>query len=414
MSPHTLFIWTITVMSSVGLFATDIYLPALPEMAEFFSCTQVEIQTSFTVFLLGLATCQLLAGFLSDRFGRKRIAMIGLSVFTLACILCALSNSLTEFLFLRLLQAMGGGVGSVVCRAIVASRFDRQETIRIFSTIFPVIGLSGAIAPFVGGFLTHYLGWQSTFYFMACFGILALVLVHFFLTDVLSEQKKPETAGNRKSIKEYFGIFVNFNFMSYVLVICSSFCALRAYTAQSPFVFDNQGYFAEEMGCFYISLSLAYLAGNLVAKRLVKKIIMEAVLTIGFAFFIVGGLSMIISTFYFSSSPFSIILPMTIITFANGFLFPTSSAAALSSVSSQFVGLASGVMGASQYVTAAFCIHWVGRFSEGKALLLSLFIASIILLGFANFLFLMFYRFSKRLRKPESSEVVSSERLSVE
>ena len=86
---YYLFLILVTLMSSVSIFATDTYLPALPDMALHFNCTQTEIQLSFTVFLLGLAGSQLIVGALSDRFGRKKIVISGFVLFTLSSILCA-------------------------------------------------------------------------------------------------------------------------------------------------------------------------------------------------------------------------------------------------------------------------------------------------------------------------------------
>jgi DHA1 family bicyclomycin/chloramphenicol resistance-like MFS transporter len=178
-----LFLVVITLMGSVGLLATDIYLPALPEMATYFNCNQVEIQASFTLFLLGLAICQLVYGSLADRFGRKRVTLLGLTLFMIATLLCASAETLGEFLAFRLLQAMGGGVGSVVNRAIIADRYDKLQAAKVFSTIFPIIGLSAAIGPWIGGYLTYFMGWRSVFYFMAGFGAVVWVLVFFFLKE---------------------------------------------------------------------------------------------------------------------------------------------------------------------------------------------------------------------------------------
>jgi DHA1 family bicyclomycin/chloramphenicol resistance-like MFS transporter len=380
------FLFVITAMGSVALFATDIYLPALPAMATYFNCTPPEIQASFTVFLLGLAICQLVYGFLADKFGRKKITLIGLALFTFASLLCAYTTTLSEFLICRLLQSVGGGVGSVMSRAIIADRFNRTEAVKVFSTTFPIIGLSGAIAPWIGGYLTAYFGWRSTFYFISAFGFVVWLSVLFFLKE--SKKEKGEKGRIKQSFGNLFGyadVLRNLNFLGYALVICSAFSVFRCYSVESPFVFDSQGYAAEEMGSFYIALSIAYVMGNLLAKRLVNKMRVEQVLDIGFFFFVLGGFSMVLSTSYFSETPYAIILPMAIITFGNGFLFPTGSAGAMSSVPSEFSGMASGLMGALQFICGAICINWVGQLCNGTALLMSFFISGIIMMGLCSY-----------------------------
>lgn len=380
---YSLFIIVIIMMGSVGLFASDIYLPALPEMAQYFNCSQGDILDSFTVFLVGLAACQFVTGLLSDYCGRKNIVILGLFTFVIASLFCAFSTSLREFIGFRFLQAIGGGVGSVVGRAIIADRYSKKEAVKIFSTTFPVIGMSAAVAPFIGGYLTHFFHWQSTFYFIAAFGVIALLLVVFFLKDAKSQHAGP------KSFTGYVDILRNASFLGYVAIICAGFCAFRSYSAASPFVFDNQGYIAKEMGHFYIVLSIAYIIGNLSAKKLVNHLSLERVLGIGFFFFVSGSVSMVISTMYFQNSPYAIILPMAVITLGNGFLFPTASAAALGSVPSAFSGMASGLMGALQFLLAAFCIDWLGDWCQGQALLMSIFIGIIVFMGFCIFLLIV-------------------------
>lgn len=389
---YYLFLSIMALMSAVGLFATDIYLPALPEMTLYFNCSQTEIQSSFTTFLLGLAVCQLVAGVLADRFGRKRVVLSGLVLFISASILCAYATNLTEFILCRLLQAMGGGVGSVVSRAIVANRFDRQGSAKAFSTIFPVVGLSSAIAPLIGGYLTYFFSWRSTFFFMAGFGVVVLLMVIFYLknadvkrTIALDEQKPTRIQG-------YLGIVRNVEFLGYALILCAAFSVFRSYTVESPFVFNNQGYGVNEIGYFYITLSLAYLMGNLTAKKLVNTRSVEKVLKVGLMIFALGGFSMIAASLMFGDNPYAIILPMAMITLGNGFLFPISSAGALTAVPGAFSGTASGLMGAIQFTMAAFCVHWVGDLCQGQALQMAVFIGTIILIGLLSYFLLIVYR----------------------
>jgi len=390
------FLCVIIAMSSVALVATDIYLPALPEMSLYFKCTQSDIQSSFTIFLLGLALCQLIYGFLADRIGRKKIALIGLSLFVMASLLCAHANTLMEFLLYRLLQSMGGGVGSVISRAMIADRFDRTESVRVFSTIFPIVSLSTAIAPFVGGYLTAYYDWRATFYCMAGFGGVVWLSIIVLLTECreatrarsvrLELNKMNYTASN---LFGYRAVICNLNFLGYALIICSVFSVFRCFYVEAPFVFSNQGYLPEEIGSLYIFLTMTYILGNLFARKSARTLGVDHALSTGFKFFIVGGLCMVGGTFIFSTSPYALVLPMAVIAFGNGLLFPSASAAAMSTVSVAVSGIGSGLVGALQFIVAAICIHWVGKVCQGHALLLSFFISSIILIGFCSYRWLV-------------------------
>lgn len=386
----TIFLVVIITMGSIGLLATDIYLPALPEMAAYFNCSQPEIQSSFTVFLLGLAVCQLVYGVLCDRFGRKRVTLFGVTLFIIASILCATVESIDHFMLARILQAIGGGVGSVVTRAIIADRYTRIEAVKVFSTTFPIIGLSAAIGPFIGGYLTYFFNWKATFYFVAIYGFITLLLVIFYLEE--NKVEKDLLAHRRsisKTLQGYFQVLRNPNFLGFAFIICAGFAAFRSYSVESPFVFEAEGFVAEEMGGFYFTLSLAYIVGNLLAKKLVNKISVERVLRVGFCFFVLGGLCMVFGSMYVDKTPYAIILPMGLVALGNGFLFPTGSAGAMTSIPHNSSGMASGLLGALQFITAALCINWIGELCHGHALSMSIFIGTIIIGGLCSFLFLV-------------------------
>ena len=230
-------------MSSVSIFATDTYLPALPDMALHFNCTQTEIQLSFTVFLLGLAGSQLIVGALSDRFGRKKIVISGFVLFTLSSILCANAHTLSQFIIFRLLQAIGGGVGSVTSRALVVDRYNRQESVKIFSTIFPIVGSSAAIAPFIGGYLTTFFGWRSNFFMIAIFGLIILFCVFLCLKNKVPSVSTKHPPTSKK--QGYSDVLGNLEFLGYALIIAAGFCVFRSYSVETPFVFSRQGYAPE-------------------------------------------------------------------------------------------------------------------------------------------------------------------------
>lgn len=384
-----LFLLLMILMSSVGLVASDICLPALPEMATYFECQQTDIQASITVFLFVLALSSLVYGRLSDRFGPKIILLFGYSLFTLASIFAARADTLTELIVFRGLQAMGSAVGSVLSRAIIADRFNKTETVKIFTTIYPIIGLSPAISPFIGGYLTHFFDWRANFYFLAGLGIVVFMLISLFLEDTSRDAR----AQRKKELSDYgYGdVIKNIFFLGYACILCMSYAVFRCYTSESPFVFDKQGFVAEEIGYFYITLSIAYLIGNLGAKKLVSFCSIEKALSIGFLFFVFGGVSLVLSAYFFAANPLAIIVPMSIITIGNGFLFPIGSAAAMSSVPIHFTGGASGLLGSLQLSIAALSVYYIGGVSAGRALPMSLYLLCMISLGFLSFL-LMIYR----------------------
>lgn len=390
----TIFVTILILMSAAGLVASDICLPALPEMAIYFDCRQTDIQASVAIFLFALAGSQLAYGALSDRFGRKAILIFAFTLFTIASFLSAGATTLSQFLFFRGLQAIGAGAGSVLSRTIIVERFNKVDTIKMFTTIFPIVGLSPAIAPFVGGYLSYFWGWKASFYAMALFGIVVIFAVMMFLQDkpALKRQRDTEQTkalGQEQAVYGYFHVLRNTTFLGYALILCISYSVFRCYTTESPFVFDRQGFVAQEIGYFYITLSAAYVLGNLGAKKLVTVWSVDRALSMGFLFFVLGGVSLAGSSYLFSESPLAIIIPMSIIALGNGFLFPIGSGAAMSSVPSHFSGGASGLLGSLQLSIAALSVYYIGMVSGGNAFSMALYLLGMISFGFFSFIWVV-------------------------
>lgn len=389
-----IFLVILILMSAAGLVASDICLPALPEMASYFDCQQTGIQLSVAFSLCALAISQLIYGILSDRFGPKIILICAFMIFTMSSLLSVFAVTLSQFIFCRILQAIGAGAGSVLTRVLIIDRFSKEDAVKVFTTIFPVIGLSPAIAPFIGGYLTHFFDWRASFYVMAAYGLIVLCLVLFCLGE---EPKLKKGNNNIEGPYGYQDIFKNFSFLGYALILCISYAVFRCYTTESPFVFDNQGFAVQEIGYFYITLSVAYVLGNLGAKRLATQLSVDKSLSVGFLFFVSGGVLLATFSYLFSANPLAIIIPMSIITVGNGFLFPVGSAAAMSSVPNHCVGMASGLLGSLQLSIAALSVYCIGGVSGGNAFFMALYLLGMISCGFFSFMW-MVYRVKRKVK----------------
>lgn len=389
-----IFFLIMTLLSSINLLASDIYLPALPELCKVFNCTQSAIHISFSFFLLALGICELLYGVLSDYFGRKKIIVAGLSIFVIASLLCASAETLQEFVLFRIIQAIGGAVGLPITRAMIKDYYDKKTTAKIFSFIFLVVGIIAAFAPFVGGHFISYFTWKSIFYFISGLGFIILLLVLFFLKETYmsvdrSLVTKIATNSPKILIANCHKVIFNKNFLGYVLLMCAGYTVFRCFIVESPFIFNNIGYNMQDIGGFYILLSASYLVGNLLTGNLITKYNVEKLSFLGLIFLVIGGLAMMLLTNFFKQPVYATLIPMLIITLGNGFLYPTSSAIALSSVPENLTGMASGLIGFIKCMFVAFFIHWIDNFSKGETLLMSYYIAGIIFLGLMCYLILI-------------------------
>ncbi|MEJ2632287.1 MAG: MFS transporter [Acidihalobacter sp.] len=173
------FIAAMVMMSMIGIFSSDIYLPSMPYMASYFGVDYGVIQKTITVYLVGLAVFQLFYGPISDHFGRRRVLIAGLTIYIAASLGCVLSSSVTQLLLFRFFQAVGACAGLVMGRTIVTDMFDKSESPHVFSIVLPFVAMSPAIAPVIGGHVQELLGWRFVMAFTVLFGSVLLGIVFF-------------------------------------------------------------------------------------------------------------------------------------------------------------------------------------------------------------------------------------------
>src|SRR5205809_6811335 len=176
------------LLTAIGPFSIDMYLPAFPDIAKGLHTTVAKVTLSLSSFFIGISFGQLLYGPLLERFGRKKPLYAGLCIYLVASVGCALAASVNALIVLRLLQALGGCVGLVASRAMVRDLFDVKENAKIFSMLMLVVAVSPIIAPTLGGYVTAMLGWRYVFAMLIIVDIIIIGGAYFSLPD----SKKPD------------------------------------------------------------------------------------------------------------------------------------------------------------------------------------------------------------------------------
>src|SRR5580693_141419 len=222
-------------LTAIAPLSIDIYLPALPMLRQALAADEARTLFTLSAFFIGFGVGQLLLGPLSDRFGRKRPLITGLSIYIVASIACALATSISDVVLWRFVQAFGGSVVPTVVQAMVRDLYDRNQSARILSLNMLVTASAPVVAPLIGGQVLLWFDWRAIFW----------VLVGFGLVSLLAASALPETLGTSRRnevhplamVLGYFEFLRSARYVGYVACSTLYFCCLFAFIAGSPFVY---------------------------------------------------------------------------------------------------------------------------------------------------------------------------------
>lgn len=377
-----LLILILGLLSAIGPFSIDMYLPGFPAIAANLHTTVDRVGYSLSSFFIGICVGQMLCGPLLDRFGRKKPLCVGLVLYILASVGCSMSKSVEALIAFRFLQALGGCVGMVAPSAIVRDAFPREENAKIFSLLILILGVSPILAPTAGSYIITAFGWPILFIVLAAIGVAVLLLVIFFLQETkgpdptFSLRPKPIISGYSAALKQP-------QFYTYALAGAIASASLFAYLAGSPFVFMKL-YNVNELqyGWIFSAIAVGLISSsqlnNLAMKKFNSAQIIRAVLLCQS----IIGLVLVIGTFSGLLGLYSTIIIIFLFLCCQGFTFPNSAALAMAPFD-KGAGSASALMGAFQMCAGAIASALVGLFFNGTALPMTAIMAFCSLFGFA-------------------------------
>ena len=256
----------LAILVALSPFSLDLYLPSLPTIAAVFNADIHLIELSISTYLVGMALGQLLGAPLSDRNGRRPLALIGLVIFLFATIGIIFCQTAEQLLWLRLAQALGGGCATVNSAAIVRDLYDEVDTARMFSLISMIMMAAPLIAPAVGAVMLHFFGWRSVFVLLAGYALVVIVVVIFKLPETVPErQRSSSIAGALREIAGSFSLV-----MSRRRAVGFALCTALAQGSMFAFLTDSAFVYIEYFG---VSPSVfpALFAGNIVVLMIVNR-----------------------------------------------------------------------------------------------------------------------------------------------
>jgi len=360
-------------LSTFGPLSIDMYLPALPQLARDFGASASSIQLTLSACLIGLALGQVLAGPLSDTYGRRRPLLIGVGAYAVASLVCALAPSLLLLTILRCVQGLAGAAGIVIARAIVRDLYAGAAAARFFSLLMIVSGLAPILVPIMGGQVLQFTSWRGVFLVLFVSGVLLLVLAALGLTETLPSEVR-QTGGLRATRTTFRRLLADSAFVGYAGACGFAFAAIFAYISGSSFVLQEiYGVSPQGYSIIFGMNAFGLMAAGQMNGRLVSRVSPQRLLIGGLTATACGGAALLAVVAGGNRGLGGVTIGLFLVVASLGFVMPNATTLALGG-QPRTAGSASALLGVLQYAVGAAAAPLVGL-GGGSALPMAIVIA---------------------------------------
>ncbi|NCB89846.1 MAG: Bcr/CflA family efflux MFS transporter, partial [Gammaproteobacteria bacterium] len=356
--------------------STDIYLPAMPTMAE---DLHGNVELTITGFLIGFTIAQLIWGPISDHMGRRKPLFIGMVLFIIGSAGCALSTSITQIVFWRVFQALGACTGPMLARAMIRDLFARTRAAQMLSTLVLVMAIAPIAGPLIGGQIIRLSTWHSIFWLLVVIGALMFISLNW-LPETLPEDKRVK-ASLAGAFRNYRSLLTNGRFMRYTLSLTFYYVGAYAFITGSPFVYISYYHVdPQHYGWLFALNIIGVMAMSVVNRRLVQRHALEQLLKYSTLLAALAAVVLALLVKLESGGVVAIIITVFLFFSMNGIIAATSTAAALDAVPN-IAGSASALIGALQYGSGIISSLLLAAFSDGTPWTMAWIIALFTLLS---------------------------------
>jgi DHA1 family bicyclomycin/chloramphenicol resistance-like MFS transporter len=374
-----LFIATLGMLMAFGPMGVDIYLPALPTIAQAFGIGQDSVQWSLSAFFLGFGIGQIVWGALGDWLGRRGPIAAGILLYAAGCIGCSLSDGIVTLSFWRFAQAFGACAGPVLARAMLRDIYQRDRAASMLSMMMLVMGIAPMIAPLIGGQILLLSGWRTIFWAQAVFGAAALAGL-MALPETLPPERRNKT-DLMGMLTGYGRLLADRRCLGYAFCSAFIYAGLFAYVSGTPFVYiELFGVRPENYGYLFAINIVSMILVNTMNSRLVLRYGTDRMLRIGSftaAFFGLVLLAIALTGF---AGLAGIAGGLFLFMGMTGMVGANASAGAMST-HPELAGSASAMVGMLQFALGGVAGAAVGFFADGTAVPMAAVIAGVAVVG---------------------------------
>lgn len=333
-------IFTLIVLTGLGALSMNVFLPSLPQMAEYFGAEYGVVQLSVALYLGVNAALQLLVGPLSDRYGRRPVMLVGVAIYCLASLGCLWAPDVITFLVFRMIQA-SVVVGLVLGRAVVRDLYPRDQAASMIGYVTMGMAIVPMVGPVIGGALGQAFGWKANFWLLFGAGLVILLLAW---ADLGETARKGE-GRLRDQFAQYPTLLLSRRFWGYSLSSTLASGAFFAYLGGAPLV--GARIFGLEpalLGLFFGAPALGYFFGNFISGRFSVRVGVDRMILWG-ALITVAGLSTGLGLFFVGYKTALVFFgSMTFVGLGNGMVLPNATSGMMS-IRPDLAGTASGLGG---------------------------------------------------------------------
>lgn len=370
------------LLSAIGPFAIDMYLPALPAIGAALGADSASVQMSLTAFFISIGIGQMLYGPLSDMLGRKPPLYFGLALFAASSIGCALTSDVKVLIGLRFMQGMGAAAGMVIPRAIVRDLHTGTEAAKLMSLLMLVFSVSPILAPLTGSAVIVAFSWRGVFWAVTFAAVAGMLMMHTVLGETRGAEERVDSSF-ASALRGYAFLLRDRRFMGLVLIGSFAISGFFIYLANSPFVMiGHYGLTPTQYSLAFALNAASFIGVSQLCGKLGERFGMvpvvktaalscAAVVFVLLGYFLAGGdsLAVLIIGYLIASAFMGLVIPLTSVLSLEEH--------------GEIAGTASALLGTIQMLIGAVLMAVSGPFVQGRPLpmVTGMFVGAVIALA---------------------------------